>query len=223
MLNINQLLFINRNNSLTRVKSAIFTSFRLFHISSILFSPNSNDQDKLYKEIQELELQSEGTDTQIEEVAKKIRQEEEEFETQEGETELSKLLARKEEEKNRFIGDYGVLRNRALFDENNQRKDHSLALDQILTTTRQDIKTLENAAREVNGTNDSYHELTEVIDTLKKQESKTSELINRYHENDLPPISDNGSNVTAPSENSTNYFPQDSSDVYPTDYNTYDP
>jgi len=97
-------------------------------------------------------------------------------------------------------------------------------LDLIAESIKKDIRTLEAIQKEIEGAESTYAEIPEMLDVLRDQETKATELRNRFHEADLPPIrSANADNETSPSQNSSNNFPQDSSDVHQTDFNPFDP
>lgn len=97
-------------------------------------------------------------------------------------------------------------------------------LDLIAKSTQKDIETLENIDKEYSGDEYTYDALTDMLGRLRSQETNTAELISRFHENDLPPIrSTDTEDQTSPSQNDSPRFPQDSSDVHQTDFNSFDP
>ena len=169
-----------------------------------------------------LEQKWHKVDRELDEAAENIQEEDAEFEQGEGTTELSRLLAQRVAERDRSIGTCDEERDRALFDRNNPREDKSLLLDSIVENTRKDIQTLEAALEE--GAEYAYEEVPAILDELKKIETKATQLRTKFHEADLPPIrSRDDVNETSPSQNSSNHFTQDSSDVHQTDYNSFDP
>ena len=161
-----------------------------------------------------------------------IREQEADFFDEE-ESEVSKYLGERQAEKDRLEAEYGEERGRALVERQNGREYNSLALELVDRVTKHNITTLENAQEHFPATEPTYYELAEMIEVLRDQETKTAELIDEFHENDLPPIrstdtdnqtapSQSTNNEAAPSQNTSNSF-QDSSDVHQTDFNSFDP
>jgi hypothetical protein len=172
----------------------IFAQIRFFSTSKPLLT-DENDQDKLFEEVGELNDEWNHMDGKVETLFNNIRKEEPDFEVQDsdgeelGETEISKLVSKREAEKDDLVGRYEQKRNVATFDEKNDRKDKSLLLDYINKTTKNDIKTLEYVEKESQGVEDYRPLLIETLNELKNLEKSSDELLVKYHENDLPPIS----------------------------------
>lgn len=189
----------------------IYTRFlnpvRLFSTSKTLFTKDKNDQEKLYDEIKELEKRWDGLDGQIEELFEDIKQEEKDFETQDSdgefqETEVSRYVTERSEQKDLIVREHERRRSDALFDRRNVRENRSILLDYINTTTRDNIETLEAVEKQTSGAENYYGQLVETLDDLKNHEVKANEVLARYHENDLPPILPE-ENVNSPANNSS--------------------
>jgi len=224
---LNDLLFLS--SGYVRPSYSNHNNIRQFTTNNFLLMERQNrsrpnDQDDLFKEVDELEDKWRTLDSEVEELTEKIREEDEVLETDEGETEVSKYIAVREARKDRFIGECEEERDRALFDRQNSREDKSLLLDLISKSTKKDIKTLESIGKELPSDDPTYDELTDILGRLKSQYTNTRELRSRYHQNDLPPIlaSDTDTNKST-SQDSSNSLPQDSSYVHQTDFNTFDP
>ncbi len=170
-----------------------FLQVRFISISKPLLA-EPNDQDKLFKEVDVLQNEWDELDTELELLFKEIREEETDFEVAnsdgetEGETEVSKYVSKREEEKDRMVGQYDDERDSALFDRNNPREDRSLLLEYISKTTSNDIETLESIEKQTSGAEGYYEKLIDTLDQLREHEAKANELLNKYHQNDLPPI-----------------------------------
>lgn len=106
----------------------------------------------------------------------------------EEETEVYKYISRNEEDKHQLVDDYKGQWNQVSFNANNTRKESSLLLDLIHKTTKQDIDTLKAIEKETSGGEFYYEELTHVLDKLSEQEVASTELLEKFHVNDLPPI-----------------------------------
>lgn len=178
----------------TFIFSGIFAKIRFFSTSKPLFI-DENDQDKLFEKVDELNYEWNDLDGKVETLFNNIRKEETGFEVEDsdgeeqGETEVSKFVTRREEQKDDMVGRYEEKRNEALFERNNARDDRSLLLEYINKTTKDDIKTLEDIEKEASGIEDYYPLLLKTLDELKSHEKSSDELLVKYHENDLPPIS----------------------------------
>lgn len=61
-------------------------------------------------------------------------------------------------------------------------------LDLIHKTTKKDIDTLKAIEKETSDGEFYYEELTHVLDKLSEQEVASTELLEKFHVNDLPPI-----------------------------------
>ena len=178
----------------TFIFSGIFSQIRFFSTSRPLFI-DENDQDKLFEKVEELNYEWHDMDGKVETLFNDIRKEETSFEAEDsdgedlGETEISKYVSKREAEKDDLVGRYEEKRNEALFERNNVRDDRSLLLDYINKTTKNDIKTLQSIEKETQGIEDYRPLLLETLDELKNLEKSSDELLVKYHENDLPPIS----------------------------------
>jgi len=190
---------------------------RYFTSTNYVNLPKNNDQDNLIKEINKLEEKFNELDRDIEELNKEVVEEESYLNSDEEETQLSKLVKARELKKDEMVGDKMEERDQALFTEGNERKEASLALEQILAVSRKDAKTLA-AILDQSSVAQDYQEkaldLAEKVDNLKNE---AKQLSKRFHENDLPPISDPNAQ-----DNSTR-FPQDSSEVEQTEFYSFEP
>lgn len=173
-----------------------------------------NDQDILIEEVRSLEEEFNEVDRDVEELSQHV-QESEEGINSEDETELSQFVGQRVKDKDDLVGQSMTDKDVALFEENNVRKDHSLTLDMIEESTQKDIDTLTQIKEQIPELDPAHEKASELLERLEKLESKTSELQNKWHMNDLPPIVENSSN----NKNS----PQDSSDIYQTDFSSFDP
>ena len=195
--------------------NSTFSTVRFFSTSKHFFidenDKDKNDQDKLMQQVEELSYEWTGLDTKIGELCTKIREEEKEFEVEDsdgedlGETEVSKYVTKREEQKDDIVGSYEEKRNEALFDRKNPREDSSLLLDYINKTTEEDIKTLEAIERNTSGAEDYSDELVETLAELKSHQEKAEKLYAEFHRNDLPPIlpKESPSNEESPSRKSS--------------------
>ena len=185
---------------------------RNFHSTNCLSPPHTNDQEEIYKEISELEQEWNENNSDIEKLTRKIQTEEEEFETAEGETEISKCAGEMAESKDSLVEDYDAERNRALLERENLRESKSVFLGLVAASSDLDIQSLKGIKEQLSGHETVYGEIVEMIDKLKDQKTKVTELAERYHENDLAFMPSTPEN-----------FPQDSSDVHQTDFNPFEP
>lgn len=186
------------NLNYTFICTKFFNKVRFFSTSKSLSIDNNNqdknDQDKLFEEVEDLNEEWNDIDGLVEELFNDIRREETDYEVEDsdgeelGETEISKYVTRREERKNDIVGTEEARRDEALFDRKNPREDNSILLDYINKTTKDDIKTFETVEKHTSGTEDYYEKLTHTLDRLRSHEERSSELLKKFHENDLPPL-----------------------------------
>lgn len=199
-----------------------------------------NDYDKLLEQFQDLESDFNETDDKIESITKKIRENEKEIQDDEDETELSKLLERREKEKDRRVGNFEEYRDHALFSNKDKREDVSLMLELIEKSARKDIRTLEVVKEHLDSDDEWQDEASDIIAKLEDQQKKASDLLGDLHENDLnfirPSYTENSnsnqsSNAQEPqssshpntsNESSHTRIPQDSSQVFQDEFSPFD-
>ena len=155
-----------------------FLQVRFISTSKPLLA-ESNDQDKLFKEVDVLQNEWDELDTELELLFKEIREEETDFEVEnsdgetEGETEVSKYVSKREQEKDRMVGVYDDERDSALFDRNNPREDRSLLLEYINKTTSNYIETLEDIEKQTSGAEGYYEKINRYIGPVKRARSES--------------------------------------------------
>lgn len=170
-----------------------------------------NDQDKLFEKVDKLEEEWNEIDSEIEEVSDMVHDDEEVPGDDEETTELSKALRDREERKNALIASYAEPRDKALFDEENVRKEKSLLLEQLEKSIDQDLETIRILESEIPAIDPLSEIISDIGDKLEEQKAKASDLSAEFHENDLPPLSGQDTG-----------FKQDSSDVHQTEFDPSD-
>lgn len=206
--------------------------YRSITTTRVLQLPNPNDQEDLEKEINKFELECENTDRTMDEVEQEVHEIEDQLADlmdEEGSTELSKILSDRSEIKDKLIGAYEEKISEAL-DSDDNRNAKSLVLEKLEKSTQMDLETLEHiesqwpdAAESDEDLGEAQEKIYELKKDLEAQKAQVSDLQHKWHENDLPPIK--GTNEEEEdnnaSKNKDSY--QDSSDVYQTDFNSFDP
>ena len=179
-----------------------------FHSTGYLFSPNSNDQEDLHNRVDQLNQEWTKIDDKVESLTEAIRTEEQDYEVGEGETEVSKYLAKREEKKDRLVGQYDAELDQAYVVEDNTHRAKSILLNMIAESTKNDIKTFEKVLGQFDGAEDSHEEVVKVLDRLRDHQAKTTDLKTEFEE-------------FTSAQNTSDY--QDSSDVHQTDFNSFEP
>ncbi len=108
------------------VANKSLTCSKQFHSTCYLSLPQENDQEKLLKELEQLEEEWRSIDGEIEELAENIRANQEYYETDGDKTEVSKYVAARKARKDHLIGQFEEERNPALFHRKNPREENSL-------------------------------------------------------------------------------------------------
>lgn len=167
-----------------------------------------NDQDKLINEINGLEEKFYSLDRDVEEFTKEVDETEVYYEENNEQTELSKIIQKRESKKNDLIGTHEEASDQAQYNDHNTRQAKSFRLDLIEEATKKDIKTLNRIKSELHETDDAQEVASNLIDRLETQKAEASKLQSKWHESDLPPI------------NPSSDF-QDSSEIYRDDFTDY--
>ena len=175
--------------------------------------PSSSDQNKnhLLKKIDALERNFDKIDGDIEELTEEIRKSEEGLaEDGDDKTELVKYIDRREAKKDDIVGNTTKLRDKAAFDDNNILEDKSLTVAMIRKTSRKDIRTLEKINEEIM---DPDYEMATInlLERLQEQKIMSKEL-----QSELTELKSKQEDE----DNKKKSFPQDSSDVHQTDFNS---
>jgi hypothetical protein len=138
-------------------------------------------------------------------------------------TELSKILQRREDNKDILIGRHEQARDRELLENDNVRGDKSILLNMMQRCTDRDIETLDIIKSELDPSDSDYDTADDLIERAESQKTSLSELHTALHENDLAPINSSNAqtdndDISSPRDSSSDY--QDSSDIE-RDYNDY--
>ena len=133
----------------------------------------------MVSEIESLEKKFDELDRDIEEFTQAVHEDDEGLAEDGDDTELSKFMVRKEVRKDKLVGNYTELRDRALFDEDNLRKDKSLMLELADKSTRQDIRTMKYIKSQLSPEDELYDHASDIISRLQDQKSNVSELRKR--------------------------------------------
>lgn len=213
-------------------------SKRTFTCRSSLSFPIDNDHDRLLKQFESLEEDFNDTDDKIENLSKKIKENEKEIQEDEDDTELSKFLDRREQEKDNRVGKFEQFKDHALFSNKDKREDVSLMLELIKKSARKDISTFKTVKEHLDSEDECQDEASDIIAELEKQQKKASDLLGDWHENDLnfirPSYTENSnqsSNAQEPqgysdpnqsNQSSNTRIPQDSSQVSQSDFSPFD-
>lgn len=120
----------------------------------------------------------------------------------EEETELSRLVKEREQLKDDTVARAYEEKYKALFEEENVRKDNSLTLKLIEECNTRDKDTMSVIKDNLPDGDPNVEKASEILDKLEALDTKVSDLKDKWHSNDLPPIS------------------QDSSDIHQTDFNS---
>ena len=177
-----------------------------------------NDQDRLIEKIDGLQKDWSETDGELEELVKDVKKSEEEIvEDSDDETELSKSLRSREEEQDRIVGTAMESRDKALFDEDNLRKDKSIALDQLEKSINQDIGTVSLLESELSDEDPNLDRATELREKLEKKLEEVVDVRREWHSCDLAPIN-TGQNTTEPSQKGSLLDDFADSSTEPADY-----
>lgn len=175
------------------------------------------------EEVKNLESDFNETDNDIENLTEKISEDETFIQNDDEETELSKFLKRRQEEKDDRVGRFEQYRDHALFSNEDKREDVSLMLELIERSARKDIETLKAAKEELWSGDEAQEEASDIISKLEAQQVKASDLLEKLHENDLNFIRPSTDISESNQSSETNKrIPQDSSDIYQTDFNPLD-
>nr|AYO45641.1 hypothetical protein [Zymoseptoria tritici] len=208
----------------TSFSGITFVLGRWFTTTNYMLLPRKNDQDDLIDEINKLEQEFNEIDADIEELNKEIVEGEVDVNSDGEETELSKWVKEREEEKDSMVGDNMENKDEALFVNNNERKNHSLTLELIKESASKDIETLNEVMDQCPQDNPAFDRALELVEKVEYLQEKASELHEKWHENDLPPMSNLPENSVPPLVDSPkSHFPQDSSDVEQTEFNSFEP
>lgn len=220
------------------------TNCRYFSSTAAWNLPKPNDQKDLIDKIDSLEEKFNDIDRDLEELVEEITEDDEEnyvppasdsgddsgseggLREESEVTELTKYMSDRKDEKDDLVGENMEQMDRALFDENNRRKEKSLLLDMISESTAGDIETLKSIQSQLDPDDPSYEKASEILERLEAQGEEVADLQEKWHENDLPPIRESQSQSTSDASASTQEnksFPQDSSDVHQTDFNSFEP
>lgn len=191
--------------------------FRLISSSTTYYFPLDNDQDRLIEEIQEVERDFNDLDGEIEDFKEELRISEENLmddsDSDSEETELSREVQTSTEEKDEVVGDNMVSRDEALFGHNNIRDDKSLLLDLVIRQSGKDVDDLNNILEQVSDEDKAYEIASGLLQKAESLKEKAERLDHRWHENDLPSLSEPAGGES---------FPQDSSDIVRSDFDSSD-
>lgn len=179
------------NNTLSLKKRSFSTS------RSLLVKPTPNDQDTIYEEVNQVKQEWRNLNQDMKEVTKDIKEDEVDYQSGEEETELSKYVTKREAKKDRLIEEGEAKRETAFYDRGNAREDKAILLQYMNKATKKDIKTLEKVESDLSGLEPGYDRYTDVYARSKDQEAIMSDLIRRYHMNDLAPIRSTDANKEA--------------------------
>lgn len=174
---------------------------------------SSNDQDKLFDKSKTLEKKWETAEGLQQRVGENIREEEKDHEVGEGPTHVSDLTRLREDNKQIMVDDH----KNSLNENSTLRETRECMVDLISKSTESDVKTLEEIKSNLSGVEDCVSEIDSLLNILKDLKDEAENLKNEFSANDLPPLE------LESYQRSSNKPYQDSSDVYKTDYDSWEP
>jgi hypothetical protein len=159
-----------------------------------------NDQQRVNKDVRELSDNWRDTDAEVHEIVKEIYESESTL-NDETDTRLVKALKKLEEKNENTIEKAESHRDEL---DPNSREFHSSYLDQIIKSTKINIKMIKKIHNEeaISYEHDSF----ETLDDLNQDRQQQQVAYNEFHSNDLPPIlppilPNNNSSDSDPSDN----------------------
>ena len=191
------------------ISLVLVSEFSSYVISRL---PDSNRYD-LYKDIKELQDQFEELDGDIENFTEDVKKLESEVSDSSEVTELTNYINRRASKKDDLVGSVDQEVDEAVHAKNDV-KEKSLTLGLIYKSAKNDLKSLEKIHSEL-GDEDAKEIAENLISRLESQQTKSEQLLEKL-DNKLAPI-------LPENDNSYKRFPQDSSQVQQTEFNSFEP
>lgn len=179
---------------------------RTFSTTSCFLSPVKNDQEKLFDEVNELEKEYNSIDKDIEGLTSKIKENSQDVE-------VSKCIDEWEVVKDKLVEKFEEDQDEALTCDGDERKARALLVDLVKESSDNDLTSLAALRDELTDSHENSDEVIALMSRLQDQKFKSDQLAEKFEENTLPPIQS--------SQESS--FPQDSSDVQQTEFNSFEP
>jgi len=179
---------------------------RTFSTTSCFLSPVKNDQEKLFDEVNELEKEYNSIDKDIEGLTSKIKENSQDVE-------VRKCIDEWEVVKDKLVEKFEEDQDEALTCDGDERKARALLVDLVKESSDNDLTSLAALRDELTDSHENSDEVIALMSRLQDQKFNSDQLAEKFEENTLPPIQS--------SQESS--FPQDSSDVQQTEFNSFEP